>query len=326
MAVPWIEGGAVLYEVVSMTPFTRKSVAGSAARPWECGVKAICAGRASRLLVAGFLAFTMGCGASVDEPSGGRPDAAPRVVSLSPAMTTTLLDLAPEARLVGRTPWCRGAASAPVVGTLEGVDAELLVQIRPEVLLVQPPASGVDPVILALRDSLGFRLIARRLDGLADVRATIDELVAAKLVDPAARDDWSASTVPPPEEAVEPGTEGRLLLLHGLDPFRAVGTETYLDEMIESAGGVNALRRPGWIELGVEAMVSLDPDVVVVIGAPANMNTILDAVPWRRAPAVLGFDHPDVFEPSTRIPELNAAFRARLEAASNPDPPAESGS
>ena len=164
-----------------MTLFTRTFVAGSVAGPRARCVQGIRAGVAAWLAVAGVAVLGGGCGASIDEPSGERPDPRPRVVSLSPAMTTSLLDLAPEADLVGRTPWCRGADSAPVVGTLEGVDAELLVQIRPDVLLVQPPASGVDPVILTLRDRLGFHLIARRLDGLADVRATIDDLDMAGL-------------------------------------------------------------------------------------------------------------------------------------------------
>lgn len=275
--------------------------------------------RAARLgrRIAGVLfAISIGCGETIDEPPARRIDAEPRVVSLSPAMTTILLDLAPEADLAGRTPWCRDAPTAPVVGTLEGVDAELLVQIQPDVLLVQPPASGVDPVILSLQEAMGFRLVARRLDGLADVRAVIDELVAAKVVDPVARDAWSASSTTPSDAKRGPDVELRLLLLHGVDPFRAVGTETYLDEMIGSAGCVNALQRPGWIELGVESLVSLEPEVVVVIGDPPNAIAMLDAVPWRRAPVVLGFDHPDVFEPSTRIPAVNAAFRAELESVS----------
>ena len=309
-----------------MTLLTRTFLAGSVARPRASGVRETRAGVATCLVLAAAAAVAVlgvGCGASTDDPSGGRPGPRPRVVSLSPAMTTSLLDLAPEADLVGRTPWCRGADSTPVVGTLEGVDAELLVQIRPDVLLVQPPASGVDPVILALQDRLGFRLIARRLDGLADVRATVDDLVAADVVDAAAREAWRASARGSVNGApADP--ERRILLLHGLDPFRAVGTETYLDEMIEAAGAVNALQRSGWIELGVEAIVRLEPDVVVVIGDPPDASTTLGALPWRRSPVVLGFDHPDVFEPSTRIPAVNAAFRAGLQAIPQTDVPMES--
>ena len=318
--------GAVLYEVVSMTLFTRTFVAGSIVRRLARRVEPRRADRLARLLVFGLVGLVVlagGCDVPADEGSDVSPDPRSRVVSLSPAMTTTLLDLAPEANLVGRTPWCRGAASAPVVGTLEGVDAELLVQIRPDVVLVQPPASGIDPVILALQDRLEFRLISRRLDGLADVRATVDDLVAAGVVESTARDAWSASASEVAANADAVGAGRRLLLLHGLDPFRAVGTGTYLDETIESAGAVNALQRPGWIELGVEAMVSLEPDVVVVIGDAPDATAMLDALPWRRRPVVVGFEHPDVFEPSTRIPEVNAAFRARLQANPASDPVAE---
>ena len=307
-----------------MTLLTRTFLSGSVARRSARCVEVICVGLAAGLVLVGICVLVGGCGSAAEPPSGGPADPRPRVVSLSPAMTTTLLDLAPEARLVGRTPWCRGADSATVVGTLEGVDAELLVQIRPDVVLVQPPAAGVDPVILRLRDRLGFRLIAHRLDGLADVRATVDALVAAAVVESTASETWSASVGEPPADGMTTGR--RILLLHGLDPFRAVGTDTYLDETIESSGAVNALQRPGWIELGVEAIVSLEPDVVVVIGDPPDAASILGAVPWRRAPIVLGFEHPDVFEPSTRIPLVNAAFRALLRAHPATVPPAESES
>ncbi len=309
-----------------MPLFTRTFVVGSAASSRARRVEGVRADVAARVIAIGIAAIGCGCGSSADEPPGEPLDSRPRVVSLSPAMTTTLLDLAPEAMLVGRTPWCRGADTAPVVGTLEGVDAELLVQIQPDLLLVQPPVSGLDPAILALRDRLGFRLIARRLDGLGDVRSTIDDLVVANVVEPSARAAWNAETERVAADAESLAKGRRLLLLHGLDPFRAVGTETYLDEMIESTGGVNALQRPGWIELGVEAMVSLEPDVVVVIGDPPDAASVLDAVPWRRAPDVLGFAHPDVFEPSTRIPAVNTAFRARLDAAMVDGPRTESGS
>ena len=296
---------------------TRTFVPGSLRRPLSSGLGPVCA-RLGSLWTAIAIGLS-GCGgpAGSDGPPPPDPAASPRVVSLSPAMTTTLLDLAPDANVVGRTPWCRGVDGAPVVGTLEGVDAELLVQVRPEVVLVQPPVSGIDPVILALRDRLGFALVARRLDGLEDVRTTITGMVETGLVEPAAAAAWSDAAESGPDVDPHPAAGRRILLLHGLDPFRAVGTETFLDEMVRASGGLNALQRPGWIELGVEAIAGLQPEIVVLIGARMEESASLDAVPWRRRPKIITFDHPDVFEPSSRLPRVNDAFRDRIRDVGN---------
>ncbi|MCA9290710.1 MAG: hypothetical protein KDA25_06255, partial [Phycisphaerales bacterium] len=69
-----------------------------------------------------------------------RPGAV-RVVSLSPAISSTLRDLGLDPLVVGRTPWCDALdPDVPVVGTLLDVDAERLARLRPTHILVQPPA------------------------------------------------------------------------------------------------------------------------------------------------------------------------------------------
>ena len=85
--------------------------------------------------------------------AGGAQDAdkSLRIVSLSPAMTTMAIDLGLGNDLVGRTPFCRGLESpVAVVGSLEGVDAEVLVRVEPTVVLVQPGAGGSDPALVEL--------------------------------------------------------------------------------------------------------------------------------------------------------------------------------
>jgi ABC-type hemin transport system substrate-binding protein len=90
-------------------------------------------------------AMVVGC----DESPALNEDGDAGIASLSPAMTTIVQDLEAGDRLVGRTPWCRGVAHLPVVGALDGVDAEVLVQLRPAIVVHQPPAAeGSDPVLV----------------------------------------------------------------------------------------------------------------------------------------------------------------------------------
>jgi ABC-type hemin transport system substrate-binding protein len=97
-----------------------------------------------------------------------------------------------------------------------------------------------------------------------------------------------------------------------VDPFSAAGRETYLDEIVRAAGGLNVTSRPGWIELSVEEVAGLSPDVVLLVsGSPTAADT-LAGIPWRSAPKVISLDDPEALEPSTRMPAVVSRVRTLL--------------
>lgn len=256
------------------------------------------------VLIGGLLAI--GC-----ERTPAPPTRSDGVASLSPAMTTILIDLGAEDRLVGRTPWCRGIDDRPVVGALDGVDAERIARLQPAVVVVQPSATGVDPGVLALQERLSFTLVTHRLDGAGDVIAAIDALEAAGVGEASRAAAHRDALGMLAESAALPRPEGspRILVLHAVDPFAAAGAGTYLDEVVRAAGGVNALPRTGWCTLGAEEVVGLDPDVVLLVtGGIADIGT-LEQLPWSRSITVRTLDADDALEPSTRMPTVVAEVR-----------------
>jgi iron complex transport system substrate-binding protein len=247
-----------------------------------------------------------------------------RIVSLSPAMSTMLVDLGGDELVVGRTPWCRGIDGATVVGTLEGPDAELLLAAKPDLVLVQPPTSGIDPAVLELQRRMGFQVIAHRLDGVEDitgvVRALSDRGVITESVEEAwlDRTEFIREAVGPDGASAEDASVVELVMLHSVDPFGLVGRDTYLDEVIRAAGGRNLVRRSGWIEAGVEELVSLEPPVVVLVMAKSDDGrklATLRSLPWRKTPRFEVLLSADAFEPSTRIPDVVADLRSVLDSS-----------
>ena len=285
------------------------------------------------LLLAGLLAS--GCeeksssiGAAVASPSGRIK----RVVSLSPAMTTMLVDLGGQDLLVGRTPWCRGVDDAAVIGTLEGPDAELLLAAKPDLVLVQPPASGIDPSILELQRRIGFEVISQRLDGVGDITAVVRALGARGVISASSERAWMDRTEFIRSAVNAAGESPRsdvlsidLVMLYSVDPFGLVGSGTYLDEVMIAAGGRNLVRRAGWMEAGVEELISLEPPLVVLVMAKADDGrrlATLQSLPWKKMPRFEVLLSPDAFEPSTRIPDVVASLRTVL-APSRPAPTRE---
>ena len=267
----------------------------------------------------------MGCERSPQpaEPAGSASPAArvQRIVSLSPAMSTMLVDLGGDELVVGRTPWCRGIDDATVVGTLEGPDAELLIAAKPDLVLVQPPSSGIDPAVLELQRRMGFEVVAQRLDGVEDITAIVQALSDRGVITGAVQREWMDRTEfirdavgVDGSSADDPAKVG-LVMLHSVDPFGLVGRKTYLDEVMVAAGGRNLVRRSGWIEAGVEELVSLEPPVVVLVMAKSDDGrrlATLQSLPWKKTPRFETLLNPDAFEPSTRIPEVVEDLRILL--------------
>ena len=263
-----------------------------------------------------------GCGGGRSASSDDRevPVTPSTVVSLSPAITTTLVDLGESDRVVGRTPWCRGVDECPVVGTLEGVDAEVLVALEPSVVLHQPAASGSDPVLLELEQRLGFECWGARLDGVDDVLLLLDRIERLGLASGDRLDERRQALLAVGDHDVR-SDDPLAVVLHSVDPVGVAGEDTYLGELARAAGMRNAAGPGGWREWSVEMLVSSEPEVVVVFtgsGMEEAVRGRLEAIEWPRPPAIVIVSNPDAFEPSTRMPEVLADLRRRMGDAGIP--------
>lgn len=285
-----------------------------------------------------------GAGRAAPEPSDGAAGepASPsrpatlvtmRIVSLSPAMTRTLVDLGLGDRIVGRTPFCDSVPEeVPVVGSLLDVDYERLLEVSPTHLVIQPAASGTDPEVERLAANHGWTLLERGLDRLEDVEAFLvtlaDDLAlpaSPELSDLRVRCEGEARAIRVLAEAKPAASAPKVLLLVGSDPPTAAGADTFVSQMLVAAGGVNAVRGDGYPELTLEDIVGLDPDVMLVLrelpAADAERDHLLrplrtTATSAARAGRVALFVNPNVMLPSTQASEVVAALRAALDAAS----------
>lgn len=260
----------------------------------------------------------LGCGRHTTEESPESTSAGARtVVSLSPAITTTLIDLGASERLVGRTPWCRGVDGLPVAGTLEGIDAEILVSLAPSVVLHQPAATGTDPVLRDLQERMGFELAGGRLDGGADVLRLLDEIERLELADSERVEERRRAMKS--IEAMTVDQDGPIaVVMHSVDPVGVAGQNTYLGEIARAGGLRNAAGSSAWSEWSVETLIGADPDVLVVFAGPgseARVRTQLDSIRWPRPPSVVVISKADAFEPSTRMPRVLESLREGLVEA-----------
>ncbi len=280
------------------------------------------------LIVIGGLFALTDCAKQAQPPTSGaaaHPNgSAVRLVSLSPAVSSTLARLGAADLIVGRTPWCAAAPDdVPVVGTLNDFDAERLVRLDPTHLLVQPPAAGLDPDLAALAQQHGWTIRTWSINTIPDIRTLIRDLPTLLPPDDprrAALDSAAADQIARIDDALTPPSAADrwtqpTLFLFGDTPLGAFGTDTYLHDIWTALGGVNATTTSGWIaDLSLEDVVRMNPAAVIRVTSGAAgpdplgpLATLeIDAAHDGRAATLA---HPEAMLPSAGVADVAAALR-----------------
>jgi len=201
---------------------------------------------------------------------GPRGEPARRIVSLSPSTTEALFAMGLGERVIGVTTNCDyppGAGKLPCMGGYGQPAIESILAARPDlvagsgqgldVLVREIPRAGV-PVYIAPDGSLeavasGFEELGRHAgEAEAGARLAADFRAA---FENARRETAGLSDSERPKVYVE--------IWH--DPLFAVGRDNFIDEMIEVAGGRNAIAElgRGYIRPTAEDVIRSDPDVIV---------------------------------------------------------------
>lgn len=260
-----------------------------------------------------------------------------RLVSLSPAITRTLVDFELGPQIVGRSPYCTFLEpSVPVAGDLTAVDYETIIKLRPTHVFVQPPATGIDPELPRIADEHHWRLVQWRLNALADIEQMIAAVPEALRIGDQPIDEGLRARarllrlrledVLVHDEAVEQA--GSILIVFRTSPVMAFGRKTYLDDILTRLGGRNALAMDGYPELNLEDVFKLNPDTLLLIrgdGASLDHAAALGPLATLTIKAVtegriVQIDDSDALMPSTQAAEIAALLRERFQRLADESP------
>ena len=196
-----------------------------------------------------------------------RPDAPrPRTVSFSPAITAMLFDMGLDDHIVGVTTYCTvpEGLGIPVVGSQLNIRAEPILAVQPDVLLTQTAKERFETVRKLNPD---IKIKYFRTETLADIADMMVE-IAALLDRPEkgieARKRFLAKLAEV-RRRVARRARPRVIFVMGHHNPAVAGRATFMNELIEVAGGVNAAaeKYERWKSIGVESILNLAPDVIV---------------------------------------------------------------
>jgi iron complex transport system substrate-binding protein len=241
-----------------------------------------------------------------------------RLVSMAPGLTDLVVALGERQRLVGvsRFDDDPALASLPRVGGLLDPSIEAVVRLKPDLVLA---LSGVafEPTIRALRGA-GLRVLPLRSDSLEDVHAGLEELGVALGTPEAGRTLWASLKAQIDRTRQESAglTPVRVAIAVGYRPLMLAGRGSYLEPLLEVAGGVNvAQSNLAWPTAGFESLVNSPPDVLIDGGGNEiddSARRMLDILRGRGT-RIVKLPDGELFRPGPRaiaaLPELAKALR-----------------
>lgn len=219
-----------------------------------------------------------------------------RIVSTGPGITETLFALGLGDRVVGVTAYCKfppEAAKLPKVGDWTSPNMEVILSLRPDLIVVQRTTVHDSNRFHAV----GLKTLDVRMDRIADICNTIEAIGSAcGIPDRAGKLNTDIRTgLQHIKERVAARPKTAILFVVGrspgtLDGIIAVGPNTYLDEVITTAGGRNILSdaRVPYVKVLPEEIVARNPEVILDMGehgdampvAPAKVQS--EVALWNR--------------------------------------------
>ncbi|UCD75105.1 MAG: hypothetical protein JSV91_15135 [Phycisphaerales bacterium] len=299
------------------------------------------------LLLCAAMATGAGCGEGgnaerTDKTASERGTGELRIVSLSPAISRTLMDFGLADRIIGRSMFCDCLdPDTPVVGDLHAVNYERLLELKPTHVLRQASTGDADRKLREFGEEHGW-VVSRweRLDTVDDIEDVVRDLPWI-LYEQSPEDRFgmarrAAELINEIAGALSPGSgdlwRGETLIVHTLRPVGVFGHGTYLHDVLTRLGGINAMTAEGWVELSLEDIARLNPQAIIMVrpGAAADPDPLEAAgalgrldIDAAREGRIALLTHEDALRPCTGIIGVAAEMRnilRQFEESGEPPP------
>jgi len=233
-----------------------------------------------------------------------------RIVSLAPSNTEILFALGLGEKMVGVTDWCDyppEALEKEKVGGYDTPDIEKIVALNPDLILV---AYGTSMDVINTLVGLGltvFGIKTTDLDDLLNDIKTIGEITDKELEAYALTSEMEnrIQAVTNQTEELEERPSVFYIVWH--DPLWTAGSETFIHELIEKAGGVNICQNlTGYTTISIEEVVACNPEVIITSEWSfewAQNETLLEGTDARQYDRVYQGDDDLVQRPGPRLVE-----------------------
>ncbi len=196
------------------------------------------------------------------------PGRADRIVSMAPNVTEILFALGLDERIVAVTvdsDWPGAALEKPKVGTFWQPNIEAVIGARPD--LVVTLGFSRQRNLAERLERIGYASLTLNIEKVSDLFEAIEEIgkATAKQAEANQLSDGIRRKLEALSSLIGKGTRPKVLYVVQRQPLRVAGTDTFINEMIEAAGGANAIRPTvhKYPPIGAETVYACGADVII---------------------------------------------------------------
>ncbi len=185
-----------------------------------------------------------------------------RVVSLAPNLTEIVLFLGRTNDIIGITRYCPKVKGAEIVGGMVDPDIEKVVALKPDVVLAT--TSGNRKETVELLRKFGLKVIVTSENTIDDVTNTICVVGRVLGVESVALRK-AKGLMNRLNHLAKPLKKLKVMVVLSFPEVYAVGGNTFIDDVIRRAGGVNVFgdSKVPYPLVSFEKIVSVSPDVII---------------------------------------------------------------
>ena len=197
------------------------------------------------------------------------PENPTRVIALAPSITEIIYDLGQEKRLVGVTQYSTYPSEAellPRVGSYVRLDIEKIVALKPDLCLATKdgnPKHIVDKIV-----SLGIPVYVinpQNLQQIMDTITRLGSLLHAEQTAAALVSDMEKRIRQVQARVKNRPDRPRVFFQIDAEPLFSAGTNTFIHELIELAGGINTTAgEVSYPRYSWEDIIVLQPEIVLI--------------------------------------------------------------
>jgi iron complex transport system substrate-binding protein len=215
------------------------------------------------------------------------PDNPQKIIALAPSITEVIYDLGEEHRLRGVTQYSDFPAQAktlPRVGSYVRLDLEKIIALEPDLCLAIKdgnPKHIIDKIVAL--DIPVYVIDPRSLDHTMDTITLIGSLLnaeqaALKLV------AEMQSRIARVETLVRKANHRpRIFFQIDAEPLISAGNNTFIDELIELAGGINtAAGKDPYPRYSWEDILILQPEMILISSMAGGLNPEQLVLTWKK--------------------------------------------
>lgn len=191
-----------------------------------------------------------------------------RVISIAPNLTETIFALGQGEKLVGRTDWCdypKEVNNIESIGSLMDPNIEKIVELNPDLVLV---STHFDTEVLKKLEELDIQVVGlygeENIEGVYDIIDELGSILDAKERAASIIDNMKERIGEVKEKVKElKRPEVYYVVDFGDSGDFTAGKGTFIDQMINLAGGNNiAGELEGW-KYSLERLIEQDPDILI---------------------------------------------------------------